>query len=61
MPDLQRHARLLDLVDEALDSADIRLSSAARVRLRFMLVDIADADEVHLVRRNVTPTGDNES
>ena len=50
--DPDRHRRLLELIDDALDQADIRLTVAARTRLRFALTDIADADHLHLTRHD---------
>ena len=51
-----RHALLLDLLEDALDQADIRLTAAAKVRLRFAIADVADADHLELIRVERAPS-----
>ena len=45
-----RHRRLLELLEDTLDQADIRLTAAAKTRLRWTLTDLADADHLELIQ-----------
>ena len=49
MTDLERHRLLLELLEDALDAADVTLTAAAKTRLRWTLTDIADADHLELI------------